>query len=246
MSKTNRLLAALGVTAAILLPACSIPLDGKSRLSGLKIGSTYEVRPAMASSSVFEPNGVRSMYFVLRPESPPTIGGRRGDADAPMAVRTTAYTHSESDHLIYGRLSALGSPLKFGNIRSAAADWSRYPLGTKFRIKGQPSVVYEVDDYGSALVGTNTIDLYCPTRGMMDRWGVRNVGIEVLEWGSYSRSAEVMRNRVHYPHVRRMLTDIQSRRLVEAETKEGHSPAKLAPLAPLALGPLRQPYLAMW
>ena len=41
-----------------------------------------------------------------------------------------------------------------------------------------------IDDYGTALVGTNTIDLYKPTKLQMKRWGVRNVDIDILEWGS--------------------------------------------------------------
>lgn len=128
-----------------------------------------------------------------------------------MTVRTTAYCHDESDHLVYGVKNALGTPLKFGALRSAAADWSRYPVGTRFRITGQPDVVYEVDDYGSALVGTGTIDLYKPTQGMMNDWGVRHVNIEVLQWGSYERSMDIMRDRLRWPHVRRMVEDIQTK-----------------------------------
>ena len=144
-------------------------------------------------------------------------------------VRTTAYTHTESDHLPYGSHNALGGQLhaatgairraeytpravavsgddpadyrrasysgaaleKFSlketkttkvvktkhgtkkvvvtkkpQIGSAAADWSRWPAGTVFRLisTGQ---VYRVDDYGWALAGRNTIDLYMPSRGAM-------------------------------------------------------------------------------
>ncbi|MGI9244181.1 MAG: hypothetical protein ACR2RV_25510, partial [Verrucomicrobiales bacterium] len=63
-------------------------------------------------------------------------------------VRTTAYSHTEADHIKYGELSAMGKPLRFGMVRSAAADWSRYPVGTRFRIVGKP-YEYVVDDYGS-------------------------------------------------------------------------------------------------
>lgn len=128
-----------------------------------------------------------------------------------LNVRTTAYCHDESDHIVYGRLTALGTRLKYGAVRSAAADWSRYPVGTRFRISGQPDVIYEVDDYGSALVGTGTIDLYHPTRKAMNNWGVRNVDIEVVEWGSFEESVSIMSERSRWPHVRRMLNDIQTR-----------------------------------
>ena len=99
-----------------------------------------------------------------------------------QTVRTTAYTHSESDHRQYGSKCALGSQLKCGSVKSAAADWSRWPAGTTFRIQ-QTGELYQVDDYGWALTGTNTIDLYKPSRSQMNSWGVRRVNIQVLDWG---------------------------------------------------------------
>jgi 3D (Asp-Asp-Asp) domain-containing protein len=128
-----------------------------------------------------------------------------------MRVRTTAYTHTESDQRSYGVKNAVGTHWKFGSVRSAAADWSRFPVGTQFRIAGQPDVVYEVDDYGSALVGTGTIDLYKPSRALMNNWGVRNVDIEVIHWGSYEKSMELMRDRTQWRHVRTMLEGIEAR-----------------------------------
>ena len=52
-------------------------------------------------------------------------------------VRTTAYTHTES-----------------GGAHNA--------LGTRFRI-ADTNEEYVIDDYGMALVGTDTIDLYKPS-----------------------------------------------------------------------------------
>ena len=54
-------------------------------------------------------------------------------ADAPVVpqtisafVRTTAYTHSEADHLKYGNKTALGTVLRnTPEYHSVAADWSR-------------------------------------------------------------------------------------------------------------------------
>ncbi|MEM0969571.1 MAG: hypothetical protein AAGJ31_09495, partial [Verrucomicrobiota bacterium] len=79
-------------------------------------------------------------------------------------VRTTAYCDAENEAGgKYGNKTALGTVLRgSGKMRSAAADWSRYPLGTRFRIVGSPQI-YEIDDYGSALVGTDTLDIYQPT-----------------------------------------------------------------------------------
>ncbi|MEZ5301570.1 MAG: 3D domain-containing protein [Verrucomicrobiales bacterium] len=137
------------------------------------------------------------------PSSPAGAGPRRN-------VRTTAYTHTEYDHRAYANKTASGSTLRFGQVRSAAADWSRYPLGTTFRIVGQP-YIYEIDDYGSALVGKNTIDLYRPSRASMNAWGAKNVEIEILEWGSFAESLKVMRPRSRAPHVRRMVSAIEAK-----------------------------------
>ncbi|MGV3662585.1 MAG: 3D domain-containing protein [Prosthecobacter sp.] len=138
--------------------------------------------------------------------SSPGVFGKSGTRIS--AVRTTAYTHSESDHIIYGARTAVGTNLKYGNVRSAAADWSVYPVGTIFQIDGLP-YVYQVDDYGSALVGTNTIDLYKPDKATMKAWGVRNVNIRVIKWGSFSKSLSILRPRTAYPHIRKMVARIE-------------------------------------
>lgn len=124
-------------------------------------------------------------------------------------VKTTAYTHTESDHKKYKAATAAGGTLKYGNVRSAAADWSVYPVGTQFKIDGDTHI-YEVDDYGSALVGTNTIDLYKPTQTDMKIWGARNVNIQVVKWGSFSKSLAIMKDRVKASQrVREMVQRIQ-------------------------------------
>lgn len=125
-------------------------------------------------------------------------------------VRTTAYTHSESDHLKHGRRTALGTRLQCGSTNSAAADWSRWPAGTVFRIQ-ETGQLFEVDDYGWALSGTNTIDLYKPSRRAMNQWGVRRVTIENLRWGDVDRSLAILRGRSKYKHIRRMISQIESR-----------------------------------
>lgn len=123
-------------------------------------------------------------------------------------VRTTAYTCSEDDHLIYGSKNATGTPLRYTNrVRSAAADWSFYPVGTTFRIKGLP-YLYVVDDYGSALTGTGTIDIYKPNKEIMNLWGRRNVEVTIVQWGSFNRSAELLSKRTKFDHCRQMLANI--------------------------------------
>ena len=128
-----------------------------------------------------------------------------------QAVRTTAYTHSESDHLQYGRKSALGSQLQGGSVKSAAADWSRWPAGTTFRIQ-ETGELYQVDDYGWALTGTNTIDLYKSSRAGMNSWGVRRVNIQVLDWGNPDRSLLILRPRSKHKHVQKMIAQLEDRR----------------------------------
>src|SRR5688500_7821894 len=102
--------------------------------------------------------------------------GRITNAKHINGVKTTAYTHTERDHRKYGAATATGERLKYGKVRSAATDWSVYPVGTVFKIDGEPHL-YQVDDYGSALVGTNTIDLYKPTKRDMNAWGAKKVNI---------------------------------------------------------------------
>jgi 3D (Asp-Asp-Asp) domain-containing protein len=119
-------------------------------------------------------------------------------------VRTTAYSHMEKEVGCHGLKSAAGSQLVYTDkVRSAAADWSVYPMGTKFKIKGLPHV-YEVNDYGSALVGTNTVDLFKPNLSKMNKWGTRKVELTVVEWGSYEKSAKLLKGRTRYKHCRKM------------------------------------------
>lgn len=186
-------------------------------------------------------------------------------------VKTTAYTHTESDHLAYGNRTALGGRLhaasgairraeytpraiavngddpadyrrasysgpaleKFSlketkttklvktkrgtkrvvvttkpQIGSAAADWSRWPAGTVFRLisTGQ---VYRVEDYGWALAGRNTIDLYMPSRGSMNSWGAREENIQILQWGDPNESLRLLQGHQGYRHIRRMVLELQ-------------------------------------
>jgi hypothetical protein len=91
---------------------------------------------------------------------------------------------------------------------SAASDWSRFPLGTRFQIVGT-SDRYVIDDYGGALVGTNTIDLYKTSRAAMRRWGVRRVDIDILEWGSKEQSLKVLAPRRKHRIIRRMIAGLE-------------------------------------
>jgi 3D (Asp-Asp-Asp) domain-containing protein len=121
-------------------------------------------------------------------------------------VRTTAYIGSR--HGVAE--NANDSQLKSGHLTSAAADWSRFPLGTKFKIRGTDTI-YVVDDYGPALVGTNKIDLCMPSRREVHHWGVREVTINIIEPGSYDRSLALLKRRKHVPYVRRMVKGLEEK-----------------------------------
>jgi len=125
-------------------------------------------------------------------------------ASRHMYVRTTAYHHSEPG----GRATAVGGYLK--PTHSAAADWSWLPAGTRFRILATGDE-YVVEDYGSALVGKYTIDIYKATRDEMNRWGVRYVEIEILQLGSYATSLAVLIPRQKFWHVRAMVAELQKK-----------------------------------
>jgi len=125
-----------------------------------------------------------------------------------QTIRTTAYTHTESDHVAYGNHNALGTTLLAGPINSASADWSRWPAGTLFRIL-PTGETYVVDDYGWALAGTNTIDLYKPTRFDMNNWGVRRVDIQILQWGDPRESYRLLERHENHAHIKRMLQELR-------------------------------------
>ena len=100
--------------------------------------------------------------------------------------------------------NAAGTPLRYSSrVRSAAADWSVYPVGTTFKIKGLPHL-YVVDDYGSSLVGTNTVDIYHPTLSSMRKWGTQFVEINVVPWGDWDRTLQLLSRRLKYDHCRQM------------------------------------------
>lgn len=127
---------------------------------------------------------------------------RQTNRPTRMQVRSTAYTHTEPG----GVHNAVGSRLRFGSdVSSAAADWSWLPVGTRFRVE-ETGRSYVIEDYGSALVGKRTVDLYMPNASMMRLWGVRMVNIEILEWGSRPMSKMLLERRKGGETARKMLS----------------------------------------
>ena len=95
-----------------------------------------------------------------------------------------------------------------GTYGSAAADWSRWPAGTIFRLLSTGQI-YRVDDYGWALAGRNTIDLYMATPNEMNAWGARSEPIEILRWGDPQESLRFLQSHQGYRHIRRMVLELQ-------------------------------------
>lgn len=121
-----------------------------------------------------------------------------------VPVTATAYSSGAKCNGAWAHRNAIGGRLKSGAVNSAATDWSRIPLGTKFRVV-ETGKVYVVDDYGSAMVGKDKVDLFHTSYRDVYRWGVRQVTLEIIEWGCPEKSLVVLKPRTRAPHVRRMV-----------------------------------------
>jgi len=106
-----------------------------------------------------------------------------------------------------GRSRSSSVPLIYG---SAAADWSRWPAGTVFRLLSTGQI-YRVEDYGWALSGRNTIDLYMANQREMNSWGAREETIQVVQWGVAQRSLQFLRSHQNYRNVKRMVLELEGR-----------------------------------
>ncbi len=126
-------------------------------------------------------------------------------------AKASAYSSGSACNGQWAHRTAIGTALRSGEITSAAADWSKFPLGTKFRVV-ETGRIYQVDDYGSAMVGKMKVDLYTPSGAQMNRWGVRNVTLEILEWGNRAKSLEILapRGNQRYGYIRRMIASLRS------------------------------------
>ena len=122
---------------------------------------------------------------------------------APKKKKVTKYVKTK-----HGRKKVVVTEYVRPTVGSAASDWSRWPAGTYFRILSTGQI-YKVDDYGWALSGRNTIDLYMATRGDMNTWGVRHEPIQVLKWGDRQESLALLTPRQSYKHIRRMVLELQ-------------------------------------
>jgi hypothetical protein len=66
-----------------------------------------------------------------------------------------------------------------------------------------------VEDYGWALSGRNTIDLYMATSHEMNGWGVRQELIQIVQWGDPQESLRRLASHTKYRHIKRMVLELQ-------------------------------------
>ena len=139
--------------------------------------------------------------FSMEEREPVTPGPKRARRPTRSAKAPPKQTRNVK------RAIAVARPPQIG---SAAADWSRWPAGTVFRLlsTGQN---YRVEDYGWALSGRNTIDLYMANQREMNNWGAREETIEVLKWGDPEESLQFLRRHQDYRHIKRMVLELEGR-----------------------------------
>jgi 3D (Asp-Asp-Asp) domain-containing protein len=131
-------------------------------------------------------------------------------AAARKATRatTTTTTTTRTVKVVRGKRVVVKTRPQLPKIGSAAADWSRWPMGTTFRLLSTGQL-YRVDDYGWALAGRNTIDLYMATPAEMNAWGAREEPIQILKWGDSEESLRFLQRHQDYKHIRRMVLELQ-------------------------------------
>ncbi|HET9419251.1 MAG TPA: hypothetical protein VFO30_07915 [Chthoniobacterales bacterium] len=122
-------------------------------------------------------------------------------------TRVTVTTRTTKTKRGVKRALAISRPPRIG---SAAADWSRWPVGTTFRLLSTGQI-YRVEDYGWALSGRNTIDLYMANARDMNAWGARAQPIQILQWGNADESLRLLEPHQSYPHIKRMVLELRGR-----------------------------------
>lgn len=158
--------------------------------------------PVVASAPAPAPVAPPAATPAMQPASMPE------PANDHVEVLATAYSSGAECNGPWGGRNAVGGRLKSGQVNSAAADWSRFPLGTKFRVV-ETGKVYVVDDYGSAMVGKDKVDLFMADYGQVRRWGKRNVTLEIIEWGCPEKSLAVLQPRSKAPYIRQMVRHLR-------------------------------------
>ncbi len=213
-------LSACGTTTTHMLPAYELPLS-KTEFQNVRMtaythteadhrefgdrnalgGQLHAAGPAIhRAENVKRAIAVSDTDIALQPFS----------TDEPVRVvrvKTTTTTRVTKKGRKVKRAIAVAQPPRIG---SAAADWSRWPMGTTLRLLSTGQI-YRVEDYGWALSGRNTIDLYMANSRDMNAWGAREEPIQVLRWGDPQQSLDFLRAHQDYKHIRRMVLELEGR-----------------------------------
>jgi len=177
-------------------------LGGELHAAGPAIHRAENVRRAgtISDSDDVDVINISNTEAKLQPFSMQEKKATRVTTTATRVTKTTTVRGSK-------RAVAVGKPPKIG---SAAADWSRWPMGTTFRLLSTGQT-YRVEDYGWALSGRNTIDLYMSNRRDMNTWGARQEPIQILHWGDPQQSLQFLQSHTDYKHIKRMVLELQGR-----------------------------------
>jgi 3D (Asp-Asp-Asp) domain-containing protein len=167
----------------------AIPVDNAPR--AVPVDETESYSPPL------QPFSMEETRTVTRTTKRTTVTKTKRGAKRAVAVTVSPGRRS---------LGAGGKP----RVGSAAADWSRWPMGTTFRLLST-SQIYRVEDYGWALAGRNTIDLYMPNQRAMNSWGARQETIQILKWGDPQESLQFLRRHQDYKHIKRMVLELEGR-----------------------------------
>lgn len=111
--------------------------------------------------------------------------------DIYQKVTVSSYAGAASDPS-KPAMTAVGTRYQSGAISSAAADWSRFPVGTIFRVLATGEL-FEVDDFTEDVVGRNFLLLYKPSSARVGESPEHQVTIEIVTWGSPKESASRLR-----------------------------------------------------
>jgi hypothetical protein len=109
-------------------------------------------------------------------------------------VQTTAYTHGAAREWHPWQLKRHWRAPEVRRAQRCGGGLVALALGDTFSVV-ETGREYIIDHVGGAIVGTNTIELFKPNSRAMQRRGVREVTIEILEWGSLEESLEILMDR---------------------------------------------------
>ena len=185
-------------------------LGGQLRPAGPAFRSAENVRRAGAISDSDDVDVINISSSDVKLEKFSMDKPKKTTRATTTTTVTTTRVAKAKPVITRGGKRAVAATTSLPRIGSAAADWSRWPMGTTFRLLSTGQM-YRVEDYGWALSGRNTIDLYMANQRDMNAWGARQEPIQVLHWGDPQESLQFLRGHQDYKHIKRMVLELQGR-----------------------------------